>query len=181
MPLTIKKKGVEQKAKAKAKAKAIGPFFFGLDVFFGVAISFYLSSKTGLFSFHLLANGSWSGPVPTYVVSQSRLVVTHSGSDPATSRGSAFPDWCHLFSPDPDLGPDPSPGSAIRRSGLSVNLRRQKLWFLSRFLSLNRSGSRLPGLSPPSCAWHVIRIRCPDDSDQSGKVRIRVLDSDPGT
>ena len=27
----------------------------------------------------------------------------------------------------------------------------------------------------------VIRTRCPDDSDQSGKVRIRVLDSDPDT
>ncbi len=24
-------------------------------------------------------------------------------------------DWCHLFSPDPDLGPDPSPGSAVCR------------------------------------------------------------------
>ncbi len=26
------------------------------------------------------------------------------------------------------------------------------------------------GLSPPSWASHVIRMRCPDDSDQSGKV-----------
>ncbi len=37
------------------------------------------------------------------------------------------------------------------------------------------------GLSPPSWASHVIRMRCPDDSDQSGKVGIRVLDSDPDT
>ena len=37
------------------------------------------------------------------------------------------------------------------------------------------------GLSPPSWASRVIRTRCPDDSDQSGKVRIRVLDSDPDT
>ena len=37
------------------------------------------------------------------------------------------------------------------------------------------------GLSPPSWASHVIRMRCPDDSDQSGKVQIRVLDSDPDT
>ncbi len=37
------------------------------------------------------------------------------------------------------------------------------------------------GLSPTSWASHVIRMRCPDDSDQSGKVRIRVLDSDPDT
>ena len=37
------------------------------------------------------------------------------------------------------------------------------------------------GLSPPSWASRVIRMRCPDDSDQSGKVRIRVLDSDPDT
>jgi hypothetical protein len=51
MPLTIKKKGVKQKQKQKQ-------FGFGLYVFFGVAISFYLSSKIGLFSFHLLANSS---------------------------------------------------------------------------------------------------------------------------
>ena len=37
------------------------------------------------------------------------------------------------------------------------------------------------GLSPPSWASRVIRTRCPDDLDQSGKVRIRVLDSDPDT
>jgi hypothetical protein len=42
MPLIIKKKGVEQKAKAKAKVKAIRASFFGLDVFFGVWL--YLSS-----------------------------------------------------------------------------------------------------------------------------------------
>jgi hypothetical protein len=46
--------------------------------------------------------------------------------------------WCGLsfsiqfwpfsfLSPDPDLGPDQSPGSAMRGSGLYVNLRRQKL------------------------------------------------------
>ena len=37
------------------------------------------------------------------------------------------------------------------------------------------------GLSPPSWASRVIRTRCPDDPDQSGKIRIRVLDSDPDT
>jgi hypothetical protein len=58
MPLTIKKERCRAKAKAKAKVKAIRTSFFGLDVFFGVAISFFLSSKIGLFSFHLLANGS---------------------------------------------------------------------------------------------------------------------------
>jgi hypothetical protein len=54
MPLTIKK----ERCRAKAKVKALWTSFFGLDVFFGVAVSFYLSSKIGLFSFHLLANGS---------------------------------------------------------------------------------------------------------------------------
>jgi hypothetical protein len=39
MPLTIKKKGVEQKQQQKQSR----PFFFGLDVFFGVAVSFFLS------------------------------------------------------------------------------------------------------------------------------------------
>ncbi len=51
MPLTIEKEGCRAKAKAKAKVKAIRTSFFGLDVFFGVAISFFLSSKIGLFSF----------------------------------------------------------------------------------------------------------------------------------
>jgi hypothetical protein len=37
------------------------------------------------------------------------------------------------------------------------------------------------GLSFPSWALHGIQMRNPDDSDKSGKVRIRVLDSDPGT
>jgi hypothetical protein len=39
----LKKKGEEQKQKQKQKQKQSGPFFFGLDVFFGVAISFFLS------------------------------------------------------------------------------------------------------------------------------------------
>jgi hypothetical protein len=33
MPLTIKKKGLEQKQKQKQKQKQSGPIFFGLDVF----------------------------------------------------------------------------------------------------------------------------------------------------
>jgi hypothetical protein len=95
-------------------------------VIFGVWLSLSIFLVIlAFFFFPSLANGSWSGPVPTYVVSRSWLVVTQSGSDPATSRGSVFPDWCHLFSPDPDLGPDPSPGSGVRGYGLSVNLRRQ--------------------------------------------------------
>jgi hypothetical protein len=47
MPLAIKRKGIEQKQ--KQKQKQFGDLFFGLDVFFGVAIYFYLSSKIGLF------------------------------------------------------------------------------------------------------------------------------------
>jgi hypothetical protein len=39
----LKKKGVEQKQKQKQKQKQSGPSFFGLDDFFGVAISFFLS------------------------------------------------------------------------------------------------------------------------------------------
>jgi hypothetical protein len=58
MPLTIKKKGVEQKQKQTQKQKQFGPLFFGLDVFFGVWLSLYIfPSKIGLF-FHLLTNGS---------------------------------------------------------------------------------------------------------------------------
>ena len=37
----MEKKGVKQKQKQKQKQS--GPLFFGLDVFFGVAISFFLS------------------------------------------------------------------------------------------------------------------------------------------
>jgi hypothetical protein len=58
MPLNHGKKGVEQKQKQKANQKAIRTsFFFGLDVFFGVAYLF-LSSNIGSFSFPSLANGS---------------------------------------------------------------------------------------------------------------------------
>ena len=59
-----------------------------------------------------------------------------------------------------------------------------KILILSRFLSLKPDFGPIVvflGLSPPSWALHVIRMRCLDDSDQSGKVRIRVLDSDPDT
>jgi hypothetical protein len=56
MPLTIKNKGVEQKQ--KQKQKQFGPFFLGLDVFFGVWLSLSIfHSKIGLFSFHLY--GQW--------------------------------------------------------------------------------------------------------------------------
>ncbi len=121
----LKKKGVEQKQKQKQKQKQSGPFFFGLDVFFGVAISFFPIIVNWPFLFHLFGQGSWSGLVPTYVVSQSWLVVTQSGPDPATSRGAAPRTDAIYLAPDPDLGPDPSPGSAVCRSGFSVNLRRK--------------------------------------------------------
>jgi hypothetical protein len=56
MPLTIKKERCRAKSKKqKQKQKQSGPLFFGLDVFFGVAV---FPSKIGLFLFHLLANGS---------------------------------------------------------------------------------------------------------------------------
>jgi hypothetical protein len=57
------KKGVKQKQS--------GPIFFDLDVFFGVAVSFFLSSKLAIFFSYLSGRGSRSGLVPTYVVSQS--------------------------------------------------------------------------------------------------------------
>jgi hypothetical protein len=58
MPLNHYKERCRAKAKQKQKQKQSGPLFFGLDVFFGVAVSFFLSSKIGHFSFPLLANGS---------------------------------------------------------------------------------------------------------------------------
>jgi hypothetical protein len=58
MPFNHEKERCRAKAKAKANQKAIRTsFFFGLDVFFGVAYHF-LSSNIGHFSFPLLANGS---------------------------------------------------------------------------------------------------------------------------
>jgi hypothetical protein len=56
MPLNHEKERCRAKAKAKAKAIRTS-FFFGLEVFFGVAYLF-LSSNIGHFSFPSLANGS---------------------------------------------------------------------------------------------------------------------------
>jgi hypothetical protein len=131
--------------------------------------------KLTIFFSYLFGQGSWSGLVPTYVVS-------HGPSDDPRSRSRPLTDAIYL-APDPDLGPDPSPGSAVCRSGCFVNLRRQNFNFKIDFYLYTglRSGSRLPGLPPSSWASHVLRMRCPYDSDQSGKVRIRVRDSDPVT
>ncbi len=68
-----------EKERCKAKAK-------GLDVFFWVGLSF--SILVWPFSFLYQWPGSRFGPVPTYVVSRSRLVITQSGSDPAARHGS---------------------------------------------------------------------------------------------
>ncbi len=89
------------------------------------------------------------------------------------------PDCCHLISPDPDLGPDPrcvDPDSLWTWGGKNFD-------FKQIFIFKPDFGPVVVflGLSPPSWASHVIRMRCPDDSDQSGKVQIRVLDSDPDT
>ena len=52
MPLNHYKERCRAKAKAKAKVKAIRTsFFFGLDVFFGVAYLFYLVTLA-IFLFH---------------------------------------------------------------------------------------------------------------------------------
>ncbi len=77
------------KAKAKSKKqKAIRTSFFGLGVFlFGLAYLF-LCPSVATFSFLYQWPGSQAGPVPTYVVSRSLLVVTQSGSDPAARHGS---------------------------------------------------------------------------------------------
>jgi hypothetical protein len=55
MPLTIKKKGVEQKQ--KQKQKQFGPLFFGLDVFFGVWLS--LSIFLVKLAFFFPSFGQW--------------------------------------------------------------------------------------------------------------------------
>jgi hypothetical protein len=126
-PLTIEKERCRAKQKQKQKQKQSGPFFFGLDVFFGVAISFF-HSKIGL-SFPSF--GQWQliriGPnvccVPVLI---SGIVVRAGSSDEPRSRTRT--DAIYL-APDPGLGPDPSPGSAVCRSGFSVNLRRQSFDF----------------------------------------------------
>jgi hypothetical protein len=60
----LKKKGVEQKQKQKQKQnqKQSGPLFFGLDVFFGVAISFFRSKLAFSFlsSWPMAADPDWS-------------------------------------------------------------------------------------------------------------------------
>ncbi len=93
MPLDHGKERCRVKAEAKVKAKGKANkksnpdfFFFGLDVFFWVGLFF--SILVWPFSFLYQWPGSQFGPVPTNVVSRSRLVVTQSGSDPAARHGS---------------------------------------------------------------------------------------------
>ncbi len=91
MPLNHGKERCRPRAKAKAKAKAnkkqSGLLFLWLGcVLLGWPIFFYPSMAT--FSFLYQWPGSQSGPVPTYVVSRSLLLVTQSGSDPAARHGS---------------------------------------------------------------------------------------------
>ena len=88
MPLDHGKEGVKQKAKAKSKQKAIRTSFFGLGVFLLVWPISFSVLVWPLFPFLYQWPGSQYGPVPTYVVSRSLLVVTQSGSDPAARHGS---------------------------------------------------------------------------------------------
>jgi hypothetical protein len=87
------KERCKAKAKATAKAKAkskkqSGLLFFGLGVFLLVWPISFSVLVWPLFPFLYQWPGSQHGPVPTYVVSWSLLVVTQSGSDPAARHGS---------------------------------------------------------------------------------------------
>jgi hypothetical protein len=78
------------KAKAKAKAKAIRTYFLWLRCVLWCGCLFLSIIVNWPFSFPIFSGqGSRSGLVPTYVVSQSWLMVTQSRPDPATSRRAA--------------------------------------------------------------------------------------------
>ena len=84
------KERCKAKAKAKAKAKSrSNPDFFLWFRCVSLVLA-YLFSVLVLATLSLLYSGQGSqhGPVPTYVVSRSLLVVTQSGSDPAARHGS---------------------------------------------------------------------------------------------
>ncbi len=127
-------------------------------MFFGVALSFFYLVTLAIF---LSIVGQWqliqTGPnvccVPVLI---SGNAVGVGSSDEPRIR---FPRLMPSISPDPDLGPDPSPGSAMRGSGLYVNLRRKKtLIFKQIFIFKPDFGPVVVflGLSPPSWALHVI-------------------------
>ena len=83
----MEKKGVEQKQKQKQIKKQSGLLFLWLRcVLLGWPV--FLCPSMAIFSFLYQWPGSQSGPVPTYVVSRSLLVVTQSGLDPAARHGS---------------------------------------------------------------------------------------------
>ncbi len=94
----MKKKGVKQEQEQKQKQqqkqqqkqteKQSGLLFFGLGVFLLGLAYLFLCPSMATFSFLCQWPGSQTGPVPTYVVSRSLLVVTQSGSDPAARHGS---------------------------------------------------------------------------------------------
>jgi len=87
------KERCKAKVTTKSKRKSKKQQQFGLlslaEVCFSLVLA-YLFSILVLAILSLLHNGQGSqpGPVPTFVVSRSLLVVTQSGSDPAARHGS---------------------------------------------------------------------------------------------
>ncbi len=127
MPLTIEKERC--RAKAKAKAKAIRTFFLWLRCVLWCGylfLSFILNWPLSFPSFcrwQMIRTGPNVCCVPVLI---SGNAVRAGSSDEPRSRPLTDAIYLAL---DPDLGPDPSPGSAVCRSGFSVNLRRQSYNF----------------------------------------------------
>ena len=134
-----KRKGVKKRAKVTVKKqKQTGLSLAKSVLSSGVGLSF-LYPSSGL-SFSLLCVGhrqlTGSGHNVCWVPDPVGGNAVRVGSSGQTRIRS--PDWCHLICPDPDLGPVPSPGSAMRGSGLYV-YQGAKLLKFHDFLSLNRT------------------------------------------
>ena len=81
---------VTAKSKRKTKKQQQSGLLSLAEVCFSLVLAYLFSIPVLAISFSLLHNGQGSqpGPVPTFVVSRSLLVVTQSGSDPAARHGS---------------------------------------------------------------------------------------------
>ncbi len=129
----MEKKGVKQKQKQKKKQKQKQKqkqikkqsrllFLWLRCVLLGWPVFLYPSMAI-FFSLPVARQLIESGPGLCCVPDPISGNAVRVGSSGQTRIRS--PDWCHLISPDPDLGPDLSPGSELPGFGLYVNLRRQ--------------------------------------------------------
>ena len=124
----------------------------------GLSLSFFHSKLAIFLSIFGQRQLIRTGPnVCCVLVPNSGNAVRAGSSDEPRSRPRT--DAIYL-APDPDLGPDPSPGSAVCRSGFSVNLRRKIFNFKQIFIFKPDFGPEVVFLDCPLHRGHRTSLEC---------------------